>query len=93
MSQPKPARRRQPRPTPPPGTRPRAAQPVNEQPHRAGSSLYKKWTRPRLGFKAAHSAAVILGGIELIDMIRKGQLIRTDIRNLPIAHQLNGLAC
>ena len=46
-----------------------------------------------LGFKAAHSAAIILGGIELIHVIRKGQLIRTDTRNLPVSRQFNSLAC
>ena len=59
-----------------------------EQDHRR----IKRRTRPMLGFKAAHSAAIILGGIELIHMIRKGQLIRTDTRNLPVARQFNSLA-
>jgi putative transposase len=45
-----------------------------------------------LGFKTAHSAAIILGGIELIHMIRKRQLIQTDSQNLSLAHQFNSLA-
>ncbi|WP_244145201.1 transposase, partial [Paraburkholderia tuberum] len=44
------------------------AQPVED--HRA----IKRRTRPMLGFKDFHSARVILGGIEVMHMIRKGQM-------------------
>jgi hypothetical protein len=40
-----------------------------EQDHRA----IKRRVRPMLGFKSVDSARVILGGIELIHMMRKGQ--------------------
>jgi hypothetical protein len=52
----------------------------------------KRRTRPTLGFKAARSAAIILGGIELIQKIRKGQLIRTGAQNLSLPQQFNCLA-
>ena len=59
-----------------------------EQDHRR----IKRRTHPMLGFKNAHSAAIILGGIELIHMIRKRQLIETHSQNLSLAHQFNSLA-
>jgi putative transposase len=59
-----------------------------EQDHRR----IKRRTRPMLGFKTNHSAAIILGGIELIPIIRKRQLIQTDSQNLSLAHQFNSLA-
>jgi putative transposase len=40
-----------------------------EQDHRA----IKRRVRPMLGFKSMSSARVILGGIEMIHMMRKGQ--------------------
>jgi transposase-like protein len=40
-----------------------------EQDHRT----MKRRVRPMLGFKALNSARVILGGIEMIHMVRKGQ--------------------
>jgi transposase-like protein len=43
---------------------------VVEQDHRA----IKRMTRPMLGFKSFWSAAITLAGIELMHMIRKGQL-------------------
>ncbi len=43
---------------------------IVEQDHR----FIKKITRPMLGFKAFHSAAATLAGIETAHMIRKGQL-------------------
>ena len=43
---------------------------IVEQDHRA----IKRQTRPMLGFKSFWSAAVTLAGIELMHMIRKGQL-------------------
>ena len=44
---------------------------IVEQDHRA----IKRQTRPMLGFKSFWSAAVTLAGVELMHMIRKGQLI------------------
>ena len=44
---------------------------IVEQDHRA----IKRMTRPMLGFKSFWSAALTLAGIELMHMIRKGQLI------------------
>lgn len=41
-----------------------------EQDHR----FIKRITRPTLGFKAFHSAAATLAGIETAHMIRKGQI-------------------
>ena len=47
---------------------------IVEQDHRA----IKRLIRPMLGFKSFRSAAVTLVGIELMHMIRKGQLRSTD---------------
>ena len=44
---------------------------IVEQDHRA----VKRITRPMLGFKAFQSAKSVIAGIELMHMIRKGQLI------------------
>ena len=44
---------------------------IVEQDHRA----IKRMTRPMLGFKSFCSAAITLAGIEIMHMIRKGQLI------------------
>jgi putative transposase len=46
---------------------------IVEQDHRA----IKRQTRPMLGFKSFWSAAVTLAGIEIMHMIRKGQLMLT----------------
>ncbi len=46
-----------------------------EQDHR----FIKRITRPMLGFKAFHSAAATLAGIETAHMIRKGQLSQTGV--------------
>jgi putative transposase len=43
---------------------------IVEQDHRA----IKRLVRPMMGFKAFWSAAVTLAGIEIMHMIRKGQL-------------------
>ena len=48
---------------------------IVEQDHR----FIKRITRPMLGFKAFHSAATTLAGIETAHMIRKGQLTQTGI--------------
>ena len=45
---------------------------IVEQDHRT----VKRMTRPMLGFKSFWSAAITLAGIELMHMIRKGQLKR-----------------
>jgi putative transposase len=44
---------------------------IVEQDHRA----IKRMTRPMLGFKSFWSAAITLAGIEIMHMIRKGQVI------------------
>lgn len=44
-----------------------------------GHRFIKRITRPMLGFKAFHSAAATLAGIETAHMIRKGQLGQTGI--------------
>jgi putative transposase len=43
---------------------------ILEQDHR----FIKRITRPMMGFKAFHSAAATLAGIETAHMIRKGQI-------------------
>lgn len=48
---------------------------IVEQDHR----FIKRITRPMLGFKAFHSAAATLAGIEAAHMIRKGQLGQTGV--------------
>ena len=57
-----------------------------EQDHRA----IKRMTRPMLGFKSFWSAAITLAGIEIMHMIRKGQLICKGI--LTPAQQFYSLA-
>ncbi len=43
----------------------------------------KRITRPMLGFKEFYSASITLRGIELVRMIRKGQMInQNDAQNL-----------
>ena len=59
-----------------------------EQDHRR----IKRRIGPMLGFKSEACADVILGGIELVHMIRKGQLDIADRRNPPIADQFESLA-
>jgi putative transposase len=48
---------------------------IVEQDHR----FIKRITRPMLGFKAFHSAAATLAGIEAAHMIRKGQLAQKGV--------------
>jgi putative transposase len=43
---------------------------ILEQDHR----FFKRITRPTMGFKAFHSAAAAIAGIEAAHMIRKGQI-------------------
>jgi len=59
---------------------------IVEQDHRA----IKRLTRPMLGFKSFWSAAITLAGIEIMHMIRKGQLICR--RTLTPAQQFYSLA-
>jgi transposase-like protein len=47
---------------------------VVEQDHRG----VKRVTRPTLGFKSFDAAQCTLAGIELMHMLRKGQLVRED---------------
>jgi len=49
----------------------------------------KKITKPMMGFKALHSAAATIAGIETAQMIRKGQLFKT---SLPAHKQFMALA-
>ena len=58
---------------------------IVEQDHRAITRL----VRPMLGFKSFWSAAVTLMGIELMHMIRKGQLLLTgELRPVQQFHSL-----
>lgn len=59
---------------------------IVEQDHRA----VKRRTRPIMGFKDFRSARIILGGIEVMHMIRKGQMARG--KNLTPAQQFYSLA-
>jgi transposase-like protein len=60
---------------------------IVEQDHRAS----KRVTRPTLGFKSFRAARVILVGIELMHMIRKGQFILKD-EGMSFADQFYALA-
>jgi len=59
---------------------------IVEQDHRA----VKRKTRPILGFKEFRSARIILGGIEIMNAIRKGQMLGG--KNLSPAQQFYSLA-
>ena len=59
-----------------------------EQDHRA----IKRRIRPMLGFKSLSSARVILGGIEMVHMMRKGQAKYACNPNLSLAEQFELLA-
>ena len=59
---------------------------IVEQDHRA----IKRLVRPMFGFKSFWSAAVTLTGIELMHMIRKGQLLLT--RELCPAQRFHSVA-
>ena len=48
--------------------------------------------RPMLGFKSVASAHAILGGIELIHMMRKQQAIYACNQQLSLAEQLERIA-
>ena len=59
-----------------------------EQDHRA----IKRVTRPMLGFKSFRAAAKVLAGIELMHMIRKGQLHFAGSDAMSFADQFYALA-
>jgi putative transposase len=59
-----------------------------EQDHRA----IKRRVRPMLGFKSTAAARVILSGIEMIHMMRKGQAKYACNSNLSLAKQFELLA-
>jgi putative transposase len=59
-----------------------------EQDHRA----IKRRIRPMLGFKSMNSARVILGGIEMVHMMRKGQAKYAHNLQPSLAEQFNLLA-
>jgi len=61
---------------------------IVEQDHRA----VKRITKPMLGFKSFRSAKSILAGVELMHMIRKGQLIMQGKDDLSSADQFYVLA-
>ncbi|MEN9657621.1 MAG: hypothetical protein RL571_1086 [Pseudomonadota bacterium] len=61
---------------------------IVEQDHRA----IKRITKPMLNFKAFHSATNVLAGIELMHMIRKGQMISEAQSLLSFADQFYALA-
>jgi transposase-like protein len=59
-----------------------------EQDHRG----VKRITNPMLGFKSFWSARIIIAGIEIMHMIRKGQLCRPEGEVMSAADQFYGLA-
>ena len=59
-----------------------------EQDHRA----VKRIVRPRLGFQSFRSTRVTRSGIELMHMIKKGQIITADTQQLSTAEQSYSLA-
>jgi putative transposase len=61
---------------------------IVEQDHRA----IKRITRPMLGFKSFCCARILLVGIEMMHMIRKGQLIGPDRSTASAADQFYALA-
>ena len=61
---------------------------IVEQDHRA----VKRITKPMLGFKSFQSAKSILAGIELMHMIRKGQMMMEGADEMSFAEQFYALA-
>jgi putative transposase len=59
-----------------------------EQDHRA----IKRRVRAMMGFKAMSSARTILGGIEMVHMMRKGQAKSAYAQQLSLAEQFERLA-
>ena len=60
---------------------------IVEQDHR----FVKRVTRPMLGFKSFRAASAVLAGIELMHMIRKGQLSAEKAKELSFAEQFYAL--
>ena len=61
---------------------------IVEQDHRA----VKRISKPMLGFKSFWAASKVLAGIELMHMIRKGQMIVSEGESMSFADQFNSLA-
>jgi putative transposase len=61
---------------------------IVEQDHRA----VKRNTKPMMGFKSFRAATAVLAGIELMHMIRKGQLSAEKGKGLSFAEQFYALA-
>jgi transposase-like protein len=61
---------------------------IVEQDHRA----VKRGTKQMLGFKSFQSAKNVLAGIELMHMIRKGQLMMVGCNEMSFADQFYALA-
>jgi len=61
---------------------------IIEQDHRA----VKRNTQPMLGFKSFRAAASVLAGIELMHMIRKGQMAMPGCEDMSFANQFYALA-
>jgi len=61
---------------------------IVEQDHRA----IKRVTRPMLNFKSFRSARKVLAGIELMHMIRKGQIVVAEETQRSFAEQFYALA-
>jgi transposase-like protein len=61
---------------------------IVEQDHRG----IKRVTRPMLGFKSFEAAQSTLSGIELMRMLRKGQLDGEEMEGLTVAEQFYQLA-
>jgi transposase-like protein len=59
-----------------------------EQDHRA----VKRRVRPMLGFKSVNSARAVLGGIEMVYMMRKGRVMYAGKRQPSLAEQFERLA-
>jgi putative transposase len=59
-----------------------------EQDHRS----VKRIVRPMLGFKSFRSAKTTLQGIELVNMIKKGQMVSGESKHLSTAEQFYSLA-
>lgn len=61
---------------------------IIEQDHRA----VKRRVRPMLNFKSFHAAKWVLAGIELMHMIRKGQMQSAETEGMSFAEQFYSLA-
>jgi putative transposase len=61
---------------------------IVEQDHRA----VKLVTKPMMGFNSFRTTSKVIAGIELMHMIRKGQMIVTEGENVSFADQFYALA-